>query len=72
MSDPKYVVQMVNAYTREVIETEDEVFDNEQDANDYACQCNSNFAAGADSYGPFDEGYQDPEDTEYIVQEIDD
>lgn len=28
---PKFIVQMVDAYTHEVLETEDEVFDNIQD-----------------------------------------
>ena len=30
----KFIVQMVNAYTGDVLDTEDEIFDNEQDAED--------------------------------------
>lgn len=35
----KFIVQMVNAYTGDVLDTEDEIFDNEQDAEDYAREC---------------------------------
>lgn len=44
----KYIVQMVDAYTREVLDTEDEVFDTEEEAEDYACECGGNFAEGAE------------------------
>ena len=44
----KFIVQMIDAYTREVLNTEDEIFDNEQDAEDYACECGGAFAEGAE------------------------
>lgn len=48
----KYIVQMIDAYSGEVLETEDEVFDNEQDAQDYACECGGAFSAGAEESLP--------------------
>lgn len=36
---PKFIVQMIDAYTREILDTEDEVFDNEENAEEYACEC---------------------------------
>ena len=44
----KFIVQMVNAYTREVLDTEDDIFDNEQDAEAYARECGGAFAEGAE------------------------
>ena len=44
----KFIVQMVNAYTREVLDTEDDIFDNEQDAEAYARECGGAFAEGGD------------------------
>ena len=41
----KFIVQMVNAYTGDVLDTEDEIFDNEQDAEAYARECGGAFAA---------------------------
>lgn len=68
---PKYFVHMVDAYTREILSTEDEVFDNEQDAEDYACECGGNFAVGAEVLELAGEAYTPPEDVDFIVEEFD-
>lgn len=68
----KYVVQMVDAYTREVLDTEDEVFDNEQDAEDYACECGGAFAEGAAVLSMAGREYTPREDVDFVVEEVDD
>ena len=67
----KFVVQMVDAYTREVLNTEDEVFDNEQDAEEYACECGGNFAEGAEVLSMSGRDYIPREDVDFVVDEID-
>ena len=69
---PKFIVQMVDAYTREVLETEDEVFHDEQAAEDYACECGGAFAEGAEVLSLAGRDYTDPDDVEFVVEEIDD
>ncbi len=69
---PKFIVQMVDAYTREVLNTEDEVFDNEQDAEDYACECGGAFAEGAEVLSLAGRDYTPREDVDFIVEEVDD
>lgn len=68
----KFVVQMLDAYTGDVLGTEDEVFDNEQDAEEYACECGGNFAVGADVLRLAGRDYTPREDVEFVVEEIDD
>ena len=69
---PKFIVQMVDAYTREVLDIEDEVFDNEQEAEDYACECGGAFAEGAEVLSMAGRDYTPREAVEFIVEEIDD
>lgn len=69
---PKFIVQMVDAYTREVLNTEDEVFDNEQDAEDYACECGGAFAEGAEVLSLASRDYTPREDVDFVVEEVDD
>lgn len=68
----KFIVQMVDAYTKEVLNTEDEVFDNEQDAEDYACECGGAFAEGAEVLSLAGRNYTPREDVDFVVEEIDD
>ncbi len=67
----KFVVQMRDVYTGEVLDTEDEVFDNEQDAEDYACECGGAFAVGAETLSLAGRDYIPPEDVEFVVEELD-
>lgn len=69
---PKFIVQMIDAYTREILDTEDEVFDNEEDAEEYACECGGNFAESAEVLKWAGREYSPPEDVEFVVEEIDD
>ena len=69
---PKFIVQMVDAYTREVLNIEDEIFDNEQDAEDYACECGGAFAEGAEVLSMAGRDYTPREDVDFVVEEIDD
>ncbi len=67
----KFIVQMIDAYTREVLNTEDEIFDNEQDAEDYACECGGAFAEGAKVLSLAGRDYTPSEDVEFIVEILD-
>lgn len=44
---PKFYIDLVDSEGN-VIDTDDEVFDNESDAEDYADECNSAFVEGAE------------------------
>lgn len=67
----KFIVQMIDAYTREVLNTEDEIFDNEQDAEDYACECGGAFAEEAEVLSLAGRDYTPSEDVEFIVEILD-
>ena len=68
---PKYVVQMVDRYTRDIIETLDgEIFDTCEEAESYAIECSGNFGEGAETYEYRGEGYVDPDDVEFVVTEM--
>lgn len=68
---PKYIVCLVDAYTREIIETEDEVFDNEGDAEAYSLECGSAFSEGAEVLAMAGREFIPREDVDYVVIEID-
>ena len=67
----KFVVQMVDAYTKEVLNTEDEVFNNEADAEEYACECGGNYTVGVDVLSMSGRDYIPREDVEFVVEEVD-
>ena len=69
---PKYRVNMVDAYSGEVLETLDEVFTNEDDAEDYACDCGGAYAQGAETLSLMGRDYDDPSNVNFEVEEIDD
>ena len=73
----KFKVQMINKYTEEVEEdfVDNEIFDDESDAEEYANYCNSCAVQGAEILrmsNPFDykDEYGDEEDYEYVVVEM--
>ena len=68
----KYRVIMVDAYSGEVLETLDEIFYNESDAEDYACNCGGAYAQGAETLSLMGRDYDDPDDVRFEVEEIDD
>ncbi len=63
----KYYIDLVDSEGN-VIETDDEVFDNEADAEYYADECNNAFAEGAEILED-DDDYMDPDEYEYVVRE---
>ncbi len=63
----KYYIDLVDSEGN-VIDTDDEVFDNEADAEDYADECNNAFAEGAEILED-DDDYMDPDEYEYVVRE---
>lgn len=68
----KFRVNMVDADSGEILETMDEIFDNEEDAEEYACDCGGAFAEGAQVLSMSGRDYTDPDDVEFVVEEIDD
>ena len=73
----KYKVQMINKYTDVVEEdyVDDMIFDDEEEAEDYASYCNSCASEGAEilqmsNPGDYEEDYGDEEAYEYIATEI--
>lgn len=63
----KYYIDLVDSEGN-AIDTDDEVFDNEADAEDYADECNTAFAEGAEILED-DDDYMDPDEYEYVVRE---
>lgn len=66
----KFIVQMVDAYTREVLDTEDEIFDTEEEAEDYACECGGAFVEGAEVLSMLGRPYTPREDVDFVVEEL--
>jgi hypothetical protein len=66
----KYIVQMVDNYSGEVLETMDEEFDTYKEAEEYCLVCSSNFSAGAEVLELAGEEYCDPNDVEYVVESV--
>lgn len=63
----KFYIDLVD-FKGNVIDTDDEVFDNEADAEDYADECNNAFAEGAEILEN-DDDYMNPDEYEYVVRE---
>ena len=68
----KFRVNMVDAHSGDVIETLDEVFDNENDAQEYAGDCGGAYAVGAETLSLMGRDYDDPSNVDFEVEEIDD
>ena len=67
----KYIVKMIDAYTGETIDVEEEIFNSESEADDFACEWGSNFSAGAETLSLMGREYTPREDVEFVVEEID-
>ncbi|MBE6747063.1 MAG: hypothetical protein E7558_06395 [Ruminococcaceae bacterium] len=63
----KYYVDFMDSEGN-VLHTEDEVFSNAEDAEDYAMESNNAFAIGAEDLEGTDD-YMDPDEYEYVVRE---
>ena len=68
----KYIVQRIDRYTGEVLETEDEIFDNEEDAEFYAEECSAGFAQGEEDFEYANRAFEYADDSEFVVTEIKD
>ena len=66
----KYIVQMINKFSGEVLDTEDEEFDTYEDAEDYSLVCSSNYSAGAEVLELAGRPFDNPEDVDFIVEEV--
>jgi len=67
----KFIVQMLDAYTGDVLDTEEEVFDSQEEAQDFADEWGSDFSAGADVLKWCGRDYTPREDVEFVVEEVD-
>ena len=68
---PKYRINMVDADSGDVLETMDKIFDNEEEAEDYACECGGAFAEGAEVLSMSGRDYADPDEIDFVVEETD-
>lgn len=67
----KFVVNMVDALTREILDTEEEIFDSEEEAQEFACEWGGNFSQGAEDLSLRGESYIPREAVDFEVEEID-
>ena len=61
---------MINKFSGEVLDTEDEEFDTYEDAEDYSLVCSSNYSAGAEVLELAGRPFDNPEDVDFIVEEV--
>ena len=61
---------MINKFSGEVLDTEDEEFDTYEDAEDYSLVCSSNYSAGAEVLELAGRHFDNPEDVDFIVEEV--
>lgn len=66
----KYIVQMIDKYSGEVLDTEDEEFDTYEDAEDYSLVCSSNYSAGAEVLELAGRPFDSPDDVDFVVEEV--
>lgn len=62
----KFFIDLIDSLGN-IIDTDDEVFTNESDAEEYAMECNNAFATGAEDLEGNDD-YMDPDEYEYVVR----
>lgn len=68
----KFIVNIVDSITRNVLETLDQEFSNEREAEEYACDCSGAFAKGAEELSLAGRDYVDPDDVDFVVEEVED
>ena len=71
----KFFVQMVDAFSGDVIESyddDDELFDSYEDAEWEAMESSNSFATGAEVLELAGEDFTDPDSAEFVVAELDD
>ncbi len=69
----KFVVQMIERYSGKCIDSMvgGEEFDTYEEAEEYSLVCSSDFSAGAEVLELAGEEFTDPDDIDYIVEELD-
>lgn len=66
----KYIVQMIGSDSGEVLETLEEEFDTYEEADEYSLVCSSNNKVGAEILEMGGRDFDDPDDVDFIVEEI--
>lgn len=66
----KYIVQMIDKYSGEVLETMDEEFDIYEDAEDYSFECSSNYSVGAEELELAGRPFGNPDDVDFVVETV--
>lgn len=66
----KYIVQMIDKYSGEVLETMDEEFDTYEDAENYSLECSSNYSAGAEVLELAGRSFENPDDVDFDVEAV--
>lgn len=69
----KFIVKMVDAITNVTLDTmDDEVFDTEETAKDYARECSGAFSEGEEVLCLSGRDYTPSSEVDFVVEEIDD
>lgn len=66
----KYIVQMIDKYSGEVLETMDEEFDTYEDAENYSLECSTNYSAGAEVLELAGRPFGNPDDVDFDVKVV--
>ena len=66
----KFIVEMIDVCTGEILETMDGQFDTYEEADEYSLVCSSEYSAGAEVLELAGRSYEDPDEVKFIVMEI--
>lgn len=66
----KYIVKLIDKYSGEVLDTDDEKFDTFVDAEDYSLEWSLNYATGAEVLELAGEPFGNPDDIDFVVEEV--
>lgn len=66
----KYIVQMIDKYSGEVLETMDEEFGTYEDAVDYSLECSLNYSVGAEELELAGRPFGNPDDVDFVVKTV--
>ena len=66
----KFIVQMLDALSGDVLETMDEEFDTYEEADDYSLVCGSNFSTGAEVLELAGRSFTSRDEVEFVVEEM--
>ncbi|MFJ5717409.1 hypothetical protein [Neobacillus sp. NPDC093127] len=66
----KYIVKMIDKYSGEVLDTDDEKFDTYEDAEDFSLEWSLNYATGAEVLELAGRSFDSPDDIDFVVEEV--